>query len=205
MPLFFSGIPAGFAAQISAKVAVAIRLDVLPCLTAVKRLDASSPTCCACRDAVKMLPHWTVITYLLYTSRYTCRQNAATLSLPTCCAHQDKHKSCCQNVATLDNHYLLVVHIKIHKIHAVKMLPHQTVITYLLCTLRYACCRNAVTSDSHCLLVVHIKIHMLSKGCHTGQSLPTCCAFCNTLAAAQAAHRCQDEHAASSGISCRSL
>ena len=135
-----------------------------------------------------MLPHWTVITYLLYTSRYTCRQNVATLSLPICCAHQDKHESCCQNVATLDNHYLLVVHIKIHKIHAVKMLPHQSVITYLLCTLRYACCQNAATSDSHYLLVVHNRIHKLSKCCHTGQSLPTCCAHEHTHAVKRLPH-----------------
>ena len=127
--------------------------------------------------SVKMLPQWTVITYLLCTSRYA--------------------KSCSQNAATSDSHYLLVIQVKIHKItlskdchigqsfptcthkdtYTVKMLPHWTVITYLLYRSRYtkSCCQKAATLDSHYLLVVHIKIHMLSKGCHIGQSLPTCC------------------------------
>ena len=143
-------------------------------------IGQSLPTCCAHQymqnHAVKMLPHRTIITYLLCTSIYA--------------------KSCCQKAATSDNHYLLVIQAKIHKFmlskgchtgqslptccahedtHAIKMLPHQTVITYLLYTLRYTCYQKAATLDSHYLPVVHIKIHMLSKGCLTGQSLPTCC------------------------------
>ena len=117
-------------------------------------------------------------------------------SLPACCAHQDKHKSCCQNVATLDSHYLLVVHINICKImlskcchigqslptcctgqdtqnHAIKRLPHQTVITYLLYTLRYTCYQKAATLDSHYLLVVHFVICQLQCKLHTGVRMNT--------------------------------
>ena len=60
------------------------------------------------------------------------------------------------------------------------------IITYLLCMSR--CCQNAATLDSHYLLVVHIKIHMLSKCCHTGQSLPTCCTHQDTHAVKMLPH-----------------
>ena len=113
------------------------------------------------------------------TTPYSCQKAQHIVTYLSCML------GCCENAATLDRHYLLVVHIKINTSHAVKMLPHWTVITYL-CTSIYAksCCQNAATSDNHYLLVIQAKIHkfMLSKGCHTGQSLPTCCAHEDTHA-----------------------